>query len=70
MEVRDFGKMDNPAAAFYLLALAEALAGMTGGVFMGRVPQEVQKHTEMLVEYFRAQLPEDGFSVAPSDWLE
>ncbi len=70
MKVEDFGKMDNPAAAFYLLALAEALAGMTGGVFMSRVPQEVQEHAQTLVDYFRAQLPEDGFSVTPSDWLE
>ncbi len=69
MEVEDFGKMDNPALAFYLSALADALVGMMNGHYFA-IPLEVHSHAQLLAEYFRAQLPEDGFSVVPSDWLE
>ncbi len=70
MKAEDFERMDSPAAAFYMLALAEALVGMAGGVYIWKVPKEVQAHATLLVEYFRAQLPEGGFTVARSDWME
>lgn len=70
MKAEDFERMNSPAAAFYMLALAEAVSGMAGGVYSCKVPREVQAHAALLVEYFRAQLPEDGFTVTRSDWLE
>lgn len=69
MKAEDFAKMDNPAVAFYVLGLAEALTGLLGGMYYFRVPKEVQDHAQVLVDYFRAQLPDDGFMVTPSDWL-
>lgn len=69
MKVEDFAKMDNPALAFYLAALADALLGVMNGNYFS-IPEEVVNHAQILVEYFWAQLPEDGFSVTPSDWLE
>lgn len=69
MKPEDFDPMKNPAVAFYVLALAEALTGLVGGVYVFHIPKEVQEHAQVLVDYFRAQLPEDGFTVTPSDWL-
>jgi hypothetical protein len=69
MKAEDFAKMDNPAVAFYVLGLAEALSAMMGGCYSMRIPGEVQEHAQVLVDYFRAQLPDDGFMVTPSDWL-
>ena len=68
MKLADFHPMESPAAAFYMLALAEALSGMAGGVYSFRVPEDVQREISLLVDYFRAQLPESGFMVLPSDW--
>ena len=69
MKPEDFEPMKNPAVAFYVLALAEAFTAMMAGCYSSRIPKEVQKHAQVLVDYFRAQLPEDGFTVTPSDWL-
>jgi hypothetical protein len=69
MKAEDFERMENPAVAFYVLALAEALTAMMSGCYSMRVPQEVQDHAQVLVDYFRAQLPEDGFTVIPADCL-
>ena len=33
MKLADFQPMESPAAAFYMLALTEALSGMAGGVY-------------------------------------
>lgn len=68
MKFADFQSMDSPAAAFYMLALTEALSGMAGGVYSSRVPEDVQREISSLVDYFRTQLPECGFMVLPSDW--
>lgn len=68
MKLADFQPMESPAAAFYMLALTEALSGMAGGVYSARVPEDVQREISLLVDYFRMQLPEGGFMVLPSDW--
>lgn len=68
INLADFQSMDSPAAAFYMLALSEALAAMAGGIYSAKVPEDVQRQTCFLADYFRAQLPADGFMVVPSDW--
>lgn len=68
MKLADFQPMESPAAAFYMLALTEALSGMAGGAYSSRVPEDVQREISLLVDYFRMQLPEGGFMVLPSDW--
>lgn len=68
MKLADFQPMESPAAAFYMLALTDALSAMAGGVYSSRVPEDVQREISLLVDYFREQLPESGFMVLPSDW--
>lgn len=59
--------MGNPAGAFYLLALAEALEGMINSVYVFEVPEYVSNMVNWLCSYFREQLG-NGFLVTPKDW--
>ncbi len=63
MEAKDFSKMDNPAVAFYLFALATALSTFACGVYPTYVPDEVKYNIEHIALYFYRQLPDDGFKV-------
>ena len=68
MKPEDFEAMDNLAVAFYALVLSESLCSVIVGCYSSRVPKEVQDYAQVLVAYFRAQLPDVGFMVRPSDW--
>ena len=69
MKSEDFEVMKNPAVALYCLALSEALVGVVGSMYDSSVPREVQEYARVLVDYFRDQLPEDGFTVTSLGFL-
>lgn len=59
--------MENPVAAFYLMALADSLDGVAGGLYSHYVPEPIQQRIHWLACYFREQLG-FGFTVVPADW--
>ena len=67
-KIQDVEKMNNPAAAFYVLAALELVDAAIAGFYSNEVPKEVQSRLHWLVEYFRFQLPPEGFDVKPSEY--
>lgn len=59
--------MKNPAGAFYLMALADALEGMINGIYAFEVPKVVADNIHWICRYFREQLDRD-FMVRVQDW--
>lgn len=59
--------MKNPAGAFYLMALADALEGMVNGIYAFEVPKVVADNIHWICQYFRGQLDRD-FMVRVQDW--
>lgn len=59
--------MKNPAGAFYLMALADALEGVVGNTYATEVPKVVEDAVHWVCQYFRGQLERD-FLVRVEDW--
>ena len=59
-------RMSNPAGAFYLLVLAEALEGAVNGLYAFDVPKVVSDAVHWLTRYFREQLDHE-FIVTAAD---